>query len=190
MEQEKNTYDYVFYFTFFAGLVGTVVFLKKPLQRLLIKTISSSIDLFYDIKYRYYVDLPEVSDDSKIERQVRAPVIHVDPRGNYLIYKWSDGKYYMTTACVLPFLPNNNEAHTIDSDDDDMDACECSLIVNGTSRSANEREKALIRTLAGPGQDFSVSMRPLLTELRAILNLPGLDKVIFNNSNYEEFIFR
>lgn len=172
------------YFSLFFGLTGAVVMVfKKPLQRLFLKTLSRSIDFFYDIKYQYYADMPEVSEQYKsVKTQVHADVISVDHRDRYLIYKWSDGKHYITTASVAPLFTDDD---TIENEDPD---CECILFIDGIPKPASSKQKDIIMALAGPGQDFSVSKRPSLSELASILEV-SVDKIIFNNSNHEEFIF-
>lgn len=180
----------IFYITVLVGLTGGAVTLfKKPLSRLAAKCMSHGIDLYYDMKYKYYLDLPDESEKRKRCNSVtHAPVIYVDHLDRYLIYKWVDDAHYATVSGTPPLIPDDIQHTDHDEDLKDVDDIECIITVGNNSRRATPRELNVMISLAGPGQDFTVSKLPTLSDLRNILEITDLSKVIFNNANYEEFL--
>lgn len=188
METETS---YMLYTGIIAGFTAGAVF-RKPIKRLAIKAMSKGVDVWYDMKYSYFVDLPEISQELKSESEKareRAKVIKVHDLDHYLIYQWIDGKYYITTDAVPPYLPDTGETDIFS--DDLITSSEAILFFNDdTNRPATAKEMNGLNSLAGPGQDFSLCSKPSLAAIQKVLSLLGLTKVIYNNYNYEEFIFR
>jgi len=174
-----------------AGIIGLASVFRKPLKRLAVKAVSTGIDTWYDLKYTYWVELPEIADVVKSEldtRRQRAELIKVHNLDYYIIYRWSDGSYYLTVDSLPPYL-NSNSSNSAEVSDDESGKCNIKMFFGNDSRDAGVNESVTLTSLAGPGQDFTISTKPSLSDIQLILSLPGLTKVIFNNSSYEEFIF-
>lgn len=70
----------------------------------------------------------------------------------------------------------------------DYDDCNAILFFDTYSRPANKDELSTLRLIAGPDQEFTLNGLPTLAQVRNIMGIPTLTKVIFNNYMHVEFI--
>ena len=145
----------------------------------LVSIFSNCVDIWYDIKYAYYCSpshggIPHGNP-------VRAEVLNDE---NYVIYKWTNGLYYITGDTVPPFLPAEGETAEYDISGDG----DAILFFDNVHARADEAQLKLITLTAGPGEDYTISKQPSIEQLRKLLDCPKLTKVIFNNSLSQEFI--
>jgi hypothetical protein len=155
----------------------------------LVSIFSNCVDIWYDIKYAYCSGIPRGSIPyGSIPRggiphgnPVRAEVLNDE---NFVIYKWSNGLYYITGDTVPPFLPAEGETADYDISGDG----EAILFFDNVHARADEAQLKLITLTAGPGEDYTISKQPSIEQLRKLLDCPKLTKVIFNNSLSQEFI--
>jgi hypothetical protein len=81
-------------------------------------------------------------------------------------------------------LPHFEEIRSID----DYDDCSAILFFPSHYRAANKDELSILKLLSGPDQEFM--NLPTLEQIKNIMEINSLTKVIFNNYLHSEFVFQ
>jgi len=173
------------YTLFISCVMGTMYIYRKNITFKVLLAVSDIIDIWYDLKYSYWIKKEDNEDKDK--DKVLSEIVSELCTDYYIAYKWY-GTVYYTMDKVPPVLDGNEYIN-----EDNSDITITLIYDDGTKLLLSDNtHKTLIRLLSGPNQDFSISMKPTLKDLKNIIFNEyhnKLHKIIYTNSNYEEFTF-